>query len=159
MGMSEYFARLRRCLGHDLILNPGAAACIRDSTGRILLLHRNEAGGLWSFPGGAMDPGESIADAVVREVREETGLEVEPVAVIGVYSGPAFSITYPNGDRVQPVTILFECRVREGELQPDLDEILEGRYFGPDDECPPMYPCCVAKFKDALEFDGHVTFR
>ena len=159
MGMSEYFARLRRCLGHDLILNPGAAACIRDSAGRILLLHRNEEGGRWSFPGGAMDPGESIADAVVREVREETGLHVEPAAVIGVYSGPAFSITYPNGDRVQPVTILFECRVLGGELRPDQDEILEGRYFARNDELPPMYPCCVAKMKDAFEFDGRAAFR
>ena len=159
MGMSDYFARLRQHLGHDLLLNPGAAACIRDSAGRILLLHRNEVGGRWSFPGGAMDPGENVADAVVREVREEIGLEVEPVAVIGIYSGPEFAITYPNGDRVQPVTVFFECRVQGGEMRPDQDEILEGRYFSAEDALPPMYACCAAKFKDALEFDGRTVFR
>ena len=159
MGMSEYFVRLRRCVGHDLLLNPAAAACIRDEQGRILLLRRSEKDNLWSFPGGAMDPGESIAETVIREVREETGLEVEPIELIGIYSDPAYTITYPNGDRVQAVISFFECRVLGGELRPDMDEILEGRYFGPQDELPPMYPCCVDKVKDALAFDGRAVFR
>jgi 8-oxo-dGTP pyrophosphatase MutT (NUDIX family) len=157
--MSEYFVRLRRCVGHDLLLSPAAAACVRDEQGRILLLRRSEKDNVWSFPGGAMDPGESIAETVVREVREEAGLEVEPIALIGVYSDPAYTITYPNGDRVQAVINFFECQVLGGELRPDMDEILEGRYFGPQDELPPMYPCCVAKMKDALVFDGRVVFR
>jgi len=159
MGMSEYFVRLRRCVGHDLLLNPAAAACIRDEQGRILLLRRSEKDNLWSFPGGAMDPGESIAETVVREVREETGLEVEPIELIGIYSDPAYTITYPNGDRVQAVINFLECQVLGGELRPDMDEILEGRYFGPQDELPPMYPCCVDKAKDAFVFDGRVVFR
>ena len=159
MGMSEYFVRLRRCVGHDLLLAPAAAACIRDEQGRILLLRRSERNNLWSFPAGAMDPGESIAETVVREAREEAGLEIEPIALIGVYSDPAYTITYPNGDRVQAVINFFECRVLGGELRPDMDEILEGRYFGPQDELPPMYPCCVAKMKDALVFDGRAVFR
>ena len=42
-----------------------------------------------------------------------------------------------------------------GELWPDMDEILEGRYFGPEDELPPMLPCCVAKDRDAFAFPLH----
>lgn len=158
-GMSEYLLRLRKCVGHDPLLHPAAAACIRDEQGRILLLRRSDGVNLWSFPGGAMELGESADEAVVREVREETGLEVEPVALIGVYSNPDYAITYPNGDQVQPVITFFECRVVGGTLQPDMDEILEGRYFGPDDELPPMFPCCMAKARDAFVFDGRAFFR
>ena len=157
MGISDYVARLRACVGQDLLALPAAAACIRDEEGRILLLRRSD--GLWSVPGGGLDPGERLDQAVVREVREETGLEVEPAALIGVYSDPAYTFTYPNGDRVQPITAFFECRVVGGTLQPDLDEILEGRYFGPEDELPPLMKCCLAKARDAFAYKGQAFFR
>jgi 8-oxo-dGTP pyrophosphatase MutT (NUDIX family) len=105
MGATGYPGRLRECVGHDLLLSPAAAACIRDQAGRILLLQRSDGADLWGFPGGAIEPGERADEAVAREVREEIGLEVEPVALIGVYSGPEYAFAYPNGDRVQPVTI------------------------------------------------------
>ena len=92
-GMSDYFVRLRSCIGHDPLLHPAAAACIRDERGRILLLRRSDGINLWSFPGGAMELGERADEAVIREVHEETGLEVEPVALIGVYSSPDYTIT------------------------------------------------------------------
>jgi len=158
-GMSDYLVRLRSCVGHDLLLHPAAAACIRDEQGRILLLRRSDGINLWSFPGGAMELGERADEAVVREVREETGLEVEPVALIGVYSSPGYAITYPNGDQVQPVIVFFECRAVGGTLQPDMEEILGARYFAPDDELPPMLPCCIAKARDAFIFDGRAFFR
>jgi 8-oxo-dGTP pyrophosphatase MutT (NUDIX family) len=157
MGMSDYVARLRACVGNDLLILAAAAACIRDEQGRILLVHRSD--GLWSVPGGGLDPGERLDQAVVREVREETGLEVEPLALIGVYSDPAYAFTYPNGDLVQPITAFFECRVVGGTLQPDLDEILEGRYFGPEDELPPLMKCCLAKARDAFAYKGQAFFR
>lgn len=159
MGATGYLARLRECVGHDLLLVPAAAGCIRDEEGRILLLRRSDGDNLWGFPGGGIELGERAADAVVREVREEIGLEVEPVALIGVYSNPEHSITYPNGDQVQPVIIFFECRVVGGELRPDMEEILEGRYFGPDDELPPLLPCCAAKARDAFMFQGPAFYR
>ena len=157
MGMSDYVARLRACVGHDLLVLTAAAACIRDEEGRILLLRRND--GLWSVPGGGLDPGERLDQAAVREVREETGLEVEPATLIGVYSDPEYTFTYPNGDRVQPITAFFECRVVGGTLRPDMDEILEARYFGPQDELPPLMKCCLAKARDAFAFRGQPFFR
>jgi mutator protein MutT len=155
----DYLARLRECVGHAPLLAPSAAACIRDEEGRILLLRRSDGDNLWGFPGGAIELGERATEAVVREVREETGLEVEPVALIGVYSGPEYAFAYPNGDQVQPVTIFFECRVVGGELWPDMEEILEARYFGPEDELPPMRPCCIAKAHDAFVFQDRAFFR
>lgn len=159
MGMSAYMARLRDGVGHSLLLVPAAVACVRDEEGRILLLRRSDGEDLWGFPGGAMEPDERVADAVVREVREEIGLEVEPVELIGVYSAPEFAFAYPNGDRVQPVTLFFECRVIGGDLRLDQEEVLGARYFGPDDVLPPMRPCCVAKARDAFAYRGRAFFR
>ena len=159
MGATGYLGRLRECVGHDLLLSPAAAACIRDREGRILLLRRGDGEDLWGFPGGAIEPGERAAEAAVREVREETGLEVEPVALIGVYSGSEYAFAYPNGDRVQPVTLFFECRVLGGDMQPDMQEIVDARYYGPDDDLPPMRPCCVAKARDGFAFQDRAFFR
>jgi len=154
MGATGYLGRLRECVGHDLLLVPAAAACIRDEEGRILLLRRSDADNLWGFPGGGMELGERASETVVREVREEVGLDVEPVTLIGVYSSPEYTFAYPNGDRVQRLILFFECRVTGGELRPDMEEIMGARYFGPEDELPPMRPCCVAKARDAFVFDG-----
>ena len=159
MGATGYRGRLRECVGHDLLLVPAAAACIRDEEGRILLLRRGDGKNLWGFPGGAIEPGERADEAVTREVYEEIGLEVRPMALIGVYSSPEYIFAYPNGDRVQPVTTFFECQVIEGELQPDMHEIVDARYFSPEDELPPMRPCCVAKARDAFAFQGRAFFR
>jgi 8-oxo-dGTP pyrophosphatase MutT (NUDIX family) len=159
MPMTEYIRRLRRCIGHDLLLSPAAAACIRDPQGRILLQRRSDGADLWGFPGGAMDPGERADEAVVREVHEETGLQVEPLHLIGVYSTPEFIFTYPNGDRVQPVTIFFECRIAGGALKPDMQESMDLRFFGPAEQLPPMRPCCIAKARDAFAFAGRAFFR
>ena len=159
MEATGYIGRLRECVGRDLLLSPAAAACIRDREGRVLLLRRSDGENLWGFPGGAIEPGERAADAVVREVREETGLEVEPVALIGVYSGPEYAFAYPNGDQVQPVTVFFECRVVGGELRLDMHEAIASGTFGPEDPLPPMRPCCVDKARDAFEFQDRAFFR
>jgi len=159
MGATGYLGRLRECVGHDLLLVPAAAACIRDEEGRILLVRRSDGDNLWGFPGGGMELGERAAEAVVREVREEIGLEVEPVALIGVYSSPEYAFACPNGDWVQAVLVFFECRVLGGKLRPDMDEIIGARYFGPEDELPHMRPCCVAKAHDAFAFQGQAFFR
>ncbi|MBN1921788.1 MAG: iron-sulfur cluster assembly scaffold protein [Anaerolineae bacterium] len=152
----SYHATLRKALGHALLLVPSAAACIRNATGEILLVRRGDGAALWGFPGGIIEPGESALDAVKREVCEEIGLEIEPLTLIGVYTSPEYIFIYPNGDQVQPMTFFFECRVVGGDLRPDFLETLEARYFGPEEELPPMRPCCVAKARDAFAFRGQV---
>jgi 8-oxo-dGTP diphosphatase len=132
MPISSYIAELRAKIGQALLLLPAAAAIIQDDAGRVLLIRRGDGRG-WSLPGGMMEPGERIAEAVVREVWEETGLEVEPVRLVGVYSDPAHThITFPNGDEVHFVSSTFACRVVGGRLRPDGDESLEVAYFAPE---------------------------
>ena len=130
MPISEYLKGLREKIGHDPVLNPGVAALIRDEEGRILLQRRSDDGS-WSLPAGAVDPGESPAQAVVREVWEETGLKVVPVGLAGVFSGEGFLHVYPNGDRIDVFSVVFLCRAVGGTLGGRDDETLELRYVAP----------------------------
>src|SRR4051794_28258521 len=156
----HYIGWLRQYVGHAPLLMPCTAACIRDAQGRVLLMRRGgETQELWGFPGGAMELGESAAEGAVRETREEVGLEVVPERLIGIYTGPEYGFTYPNGDQVQLVLTFFECRVVGGALAPDRDEALEVRYFGSAGTPPPMRPCCQAKYRDAFAWGGEVFVR
>ncbi len=111
-------------------LRPGVAAIIFNGEGRILLQQRSD-NGLWGLPGGSVEIGESVRDAIVREVKEETGLTVEVVRLIGVYSDPAFQIVrYPDGNVVQYISSLFACRILAGTLQ-TCDETLDLQFFDP----------------------------
>jgi ADP-ribose pyrophosphatase YjhB (NUDIX family) len=99
-------------------LAPSANAAIFDDEGARLLLVQRAGTGKWQLPGGHMEVGESIEEACRREVREEIGLDVEPVHLIGVYSSPGEITVYPDGTRNQGVTLLFRCDVRGGEERP-----------------------------------------
>ena len=75
-------------IGREGKLSPGASALIFDqSTGNVLLTRRQD-NGRWCLPGGGMDPGESAAEACIREVFEETGLEVKVKRLVGIYTSP-----------------------------------------------------------------------
>ena len=115
---------VRGKVGSAPIILPGAMAIVRDDAGRILVTQRSDDG-LWHPPGGFADLGETSTHTIVREVREETGLEIVPERVIGTYSaGPMMTVEIANGDVVQGVGIAFEARVTGGELRADGDEAL-----------------------------------
>jgi len=132
MSVSDYITRVRARIGHDLLVVPSATAILRDERGRILLA-RHADRGVWVAPGGAIDPHETPADAVVRETWEEVGLLVEPVRVYGVYGGAEFEINYSNGDRTSYVMIAFECRVLSGVPRPDGEEVREVAWVSAED--------------------------
>jgi 8-oxo-dGTP diphosphatase len=159
MPLSPYIALLREHIGHDTVLAPAAAAIIRDDAGWVLLIRRGDGSG-WSLPGGMMEPGERIADCVMREAREETGLEVEPVRMTGIYSDPAFMhVTYPNGDQVHFMSATFECQVIGGTLRVDGDESLELAYFAPDALPETVWPGHRIRIQDALSGREAAFFR
>ncbi len=86
------------------------------------------------MPAGAIEPGETPAQAVIREVWEETGLIVRPVNIAGVFSGAnGFRFTYSNGDAVEYTVILFECEKVGGEFGKRDDETIKLRYFSPEE--------------------------
>lgn len=129
MPRSGYVAKLRKMVGSELLLLPSVTACIFDGSGAMLLL-RHVDGARWATPGGAIEPDETPSEALVRECREETGLIVRPVEILGVFGGRAYEMTYDNGDRVQYVMTAFRCEVEGGELVPDGSEVREAGYVG-----------------------------
>lgn len=129
--MSDYMKQLREALGPRLVLVPGVAAVVHDAQGCVLLLKTTE--GYWSLPAGAIDPGESPREAVVRETREESGLEVQPVALLDVLGGAAFRHAYRNGDQVEPTICVFRCVVVGGTLHCDGVETTHAEWVEPAD--------------------------
>ncbi|WP_433269644.1 NUDIX hydrolase [Actinosynnema sp. CS-041913] len=91
-------------------------AFVLDDSGRLLMIRRTD-NDLYSIPGGAQDVGETIGHTVVREVKEETGFDVEPTDLIGVYSDPAHVISYTDGEVRQEFSICFRARLVGGELR------------------------------------------
>ena len=129
MGMSPYMRELRSKVGNQLLAVPAAAVAIRDAEGRLLVgLHAS--GDVWVVPGGAVEPEERPADAAIREVLEETGLQVALRGIVGVYGGPRCTVEYENGDRTSYLIVGFSGAVVGGELRPDREEFQALRYVG-----------------------------
>ncbi|CAG9622465.1 NUDIX domain-containing protein [Sutcliffiella rhizosphaerae] len=117
MAISAYYQQLRNKIGKDLLLIPSVAAIIRNGKNEILLqLPANET--CWSLPAGAIEPGESPEEAIIREVWEEAGLRVKVEKLVGVFGGKGFRYIYHNGDQVEYVVSVFDCSVLHGDLIP-----------------------------------------
>lgn len=142
------YKTLRQYIGQAAYIAPGTGAIIFNEKGYVLLQLRSD-NRQWSIPGGSLELGEQIDQAVCQEVWEETGLEVEIERISGIYSDKRFFFTYPNGDQLKVIAVVFVCRVTGGILQADGDESLELRYFDPED-LPPMPPRIQDIIQDAL---------
>ena len=150
MPISPYLRDLRAHVGSMRLLLPSVSAHVFDDAGRLLLVRQRE-GGIWSTPGGLVEPDERPADAAVRETWEETGLVVRPERVLGVYGGPEFIVRYPNGDEAQYVIAAFGCAVAGGRIRPDGDETVAVRYWAEADAAAlPLAPWLRAVLADVF---------
>lgn len=125
----SYIHNLRRKVGADLLLVPSVAAVIHNTKGELLLQQKRD--GSWSLPAGAIEPGETPEQALYREVSEETGLQVKPIALLGVFGGAHFRYTYANGDQVEYTVILFHCQPIGNSSLPTDEETVALQYFPP----------------------------
>lgn len=100
-------------------LVPSVTVAVRDSSGRLLLVHRVD-NDRWALPGGAMEIGESILDAAVRETYEETAVEVEVTGLVGVYTDPGHVMAYDDGEVRQEFSVCFHA-VPTGDTRPSDD--------------------------------------
>jgi ADP-ribose pyrophosphatase YjhB (NUDIX family) len=94
---------------------PSVTAIVLNSDSALLLVHKTD-NNLWALPGGGVDLGESVRDAVVREVKEETGLDVEVTDLVGVYTNPRHVIAYDDGEVRQQFSLCFRTQLVGGQL-------------------------------------------
>ncbi|MFE7201918.1 NUDIX hydrolase [Pseudonocardia alni] len=87
---------------------PSVTVATRDDRGRLLLIHKID-NGYWALPGGGHDPGESITDTAVREVREETGVKVRITGLVGTYTDPRHVMAYDDGEVRQQFSLCFHA--------------------------------------------------
>jgi 8-oxo-dGTP diphosphatase len=95
-------------------IKPAAAVALFDGDGRILMLRRKD-NDKWTMPGGTMDFGESLVQCAVREVREETGFDIEISGLIGTYTDPNVLIAYSDGEIRQEFTLVYAAKIKGGE--------------------------------------------
>ncbi|WP_433331848.1 NUDIX hydrolase [Spirillospora sp. CA-294931] len=114
MARTEYFDDPKAPRPNSLVV--AASAVVTDDAGRILLQRRTD-NDLYALPGGGMDIDESLPGAAVREVREETGLNVEITGLVGTYTDPRHIIAYTNGEVRRQFNVCFIARVISGTLR------------------------------------------
>jgi 8-oxo-dGTP diphosphatase len=107
-------------------IRSAAAVALFDSDGNILLLRRKD-NDKWTMPGGTLDFGESLTYCAIREVREETGLQIRITGLIGTYTDPHILIAYSDGEVRQEFTFVYAAEIESGELKID-DESKEAAW-------------------------------
>jgi len=125
-----YIKKLREKIGHDKFIHPAARIIIENKYGQILFIERKDNGNL-GIPAGGIEEGETIEECMKREVREETGLEILKLEVIGISSNPqSETVIYPNGDVIQYFTIEFYSNSWTGNLKvEDEEEIVNIKFM------------------------------
>lgn len=143
----SYISELRQAVGHRPLVLVGTVLLLRRDDGEVLFLQRSD-NLLWCTPGGMVDPGESVEDAVRRELREETGLSVSDLCLVEVASGPGQYYVYPNGDEVHNVTIVYSGDPVPAESCELDGETLAARWYpAVEAEFPPLSPPTAALFQ------------
>jgi 8-oxo-dGTP pyrophosphatase MutT (NUDIX family) len=112
---------------------PSVTVAIRDVRGHLLLIHKVD-NDKWALPGGGHDPGESIVETAVREVHEETGLDVRVTGLVGMYTDPRHVMKYDDGEVRQQFSICFKAELSGDATtpRPDGTETSEAVWVEPD---------------------------
>lgn len=126
--MTHYVQSIRKFIGSERLFVPGVRAILVNPQGQILLQRRTDVS-LWGLPAGAVELDETPREALHREVKEETGLEVITAEPLGLYCGPTQKFSYPNGDRIQCFSLAFIVKEWSGLPVADGIEGSDLRFF------------------------------
>lgn len=126
--MGPYLEGIRSRVGSQCILLPGVRAIIPNDRGEVLLQRRTDMK-CWDLPSGSVELDETALEALKREVREETSLEVHYAEPMALYSGRSQRFKYPNGDEIQCFSVAFIVRDWAGVPKADGVEGSEVRFW------------------------------
>ena len=152
--MSNYIMDLRKIVGHRTLIQCGAGVIIVNNAGEILLGRRAD-NHLWGYFGGSIEIDEKVEDCAKRELLEETGLIADELSFFTVNSGADVRYTYPNGDEVSNIEIVYLCNQFHGEMIAQKEEFEELKFFKPseidiDMISPPLRPS-IKKYLEAIK--------
>lgn len=140
-------------------LKAGVAVVILNQKNQVLLQKRSDVG-LWGIPSGHVEIGETVSEAAIREVKEETNLDIRLKKLIGVYSDPASQVfEYPNGKVVHFITTCFLAEIKGGTLTCNSDESLEIKFFEHNDLPQSLLKMHPRWLKDALSLRESAFIR
>jgi ADP-ribose pyrophosphatase YjhB (NUDIX family) len=131
----SYIGKLRTVIGNQKLIVPSVRAIIEDHDGKVLFIERLGEG-KWSMPAGAIELNESIYECLVREVKEETGLDVISAKAIAVYSNQKYGTKNKFGDEYQLFEFLFLVDEWTGSLKKNTEETSYARFFNVNDISP-----------------------
>ncbi len=114
MGRVDYYHDPAAPAANSLVV--GSSAIVVDGRGRVLLQRRSDSGN-WALPGGTMDIGETLAQSAIREVKEETGFDVQIQRIVGIYSDPGHVFAYDDGEVRQEFSICLACTITGGTIR------------------------------------------
>lgn len=127
--MHNYIQNLRKLIGHRKFIHPGARIIVENEADQILMIRRRDNGS-WGLPAGGIEEKETIQECIIREVKEETGLDILELQVIGIGSDPIReTVEYPNKDVVQYFNIEFYSNVFSGDIAVlDKEEVIYAQF-------------------------------
>ncbi len=126
----NYVKTIRQKIGHDPLMLIGANVIIMNNNNEVLLQERSES--TWGLPGGLTEINEALEETAKREVLEETGLYVDEIKMIDVFSGPEYFFILPNKDQIYVITVLYVAKKYHGNITPDGIETKQLEYFSLD---------------------------
>ncbi len=134
---------LRKLVGHRPLIMVGATMLLLNQENELLMMKRTD-NLCWGVPGGSIELGETFEECVKRETLEETGVVVETMELVGVYSGEALHYIYPNGDEVYMFSTVYKSTIEHPSIELNLSEHSDFGFFKldqlPEKISPPIIP-------------------
>lgn len=130
MGRTDYFDEPDAPTANSIA--PSVTAFVLDEKRRLLLIHKVD-NDYWALPGGAVELGESAAEAAVRETSEEAGIDITVTGLVGIYTDPRRMMAYDDGEVRQEFSICFRAEPLSGHLHPQEGETKRAAWLSQDE--------------------------
>ena len=153
----SYVGRLRKLVGNQMLLTPGVRGLMRDQHGQVLFIRRRD-NGKWGMPAGGIELRETVFEALQREVKEETGLDVVSATLVAVYSGDNMTFKSAYGDDCQGLVLAFRIDQWDGDLVRETGETTDAQFLN-ESEHPDAYGQYREFLDDLGSFTGTVILK